>query len=92
VFFAKVRGEHHETEEVVESRTMVYVIEGDIILVSRAITPYLRLLQQLMTSPNMLTPAPMLPWPVRPATRPAIWLGQDLAHQRWLGRSSRRKM
>jgi hypothetical protein len=28
---------HHETEEVVESRTMVYVIEGDIILVSRAI-------------------------------------------------------
>lgn len=37
VFFAKVRGEHHETEEVVESRTMVYVIEGDIILVSRAI-------------------------------------------------------
>jgi hypothetical protein len=37
VFFAKVRGEHHETEEVVESRTMVCVIEGDIILVSRAI-------------------------------------------------------
>ena len=37
VFFAKVRGEHHETEEVVESRTMVYVIEGDIILVSKAI-------------------------------------------------------
>ena len=25
IFFAKVRGEHHETEEVVESRTMVYV-------------------------------------------------------------------
>ena len=37
VFFAKVRGEHHETKEVVESKTMVYVIEGDIILVSRAI-------------------------------------------------------
>jgi hypothetical protein len=37
VFFAKVRGEHHETEEVVESRTMVYVIEGDIILVSKAV-------------------------------------------------------
>jgi hypothetical protein len=37
VFFAKVMGEHHKTEEVVESRTMVYVIEGDIILVSRAI-------------------------------------------------------
>jgi hypothetical protein len=37
VFFAKVRGEHHETKEVVESRTMVYVIEGDIILVSKAI-------------------------------------------------------
>jgi hypothetical protein len=34
VFFAKVRGEHHETKEVVESRTMVYVIEGDIILQS----------------------------------------------------------
>jgi hypothetical protein len=37
VFFTKVRGEHHETKEVVESKTMVYVIEGDIILVSRAI-------------------------------------------------------
>jgi hypothetical protein len=38
VFFAKVRGEHHETEEVVESRMMVYVIEGDIILlVSNAV-------------------------------------------------------
>jgi hypothetical protein len=37
VFFAMVRGEHHETEEVVESNMMVYVIEGDIILVSRAI-------------------------------------------------------
>ena len=37
VFFAKVRGEHHKTKEVVESRTMVYVIEGDIIIVSRAI-------------------------------------------------------
>jgi hypothetical protein len=37
VFFAKVRGEHHETEEVVESRTMVYVIKGDIILVSKTI-------------------------------------------------------
>jgi hypothetical protein len=37
VFFAKVRGEHHETEEVVESRTMLYVIEGDIILVSKAV-------------------------------------------------------
>jgi hypothetical protein len=36
VFFAEVRGEHLETEEVVESRTMVYVIEGDIILVSKA--------------------------------------------------------
>ena len=37
VFFAKVRGEHHKTEEVVESRTMVYVIKGDIILVSKAV-------------------------------------------------------
>jgi hypothetical protein len=37
VFFAKRRGEHQETEEVVESRTMVYVIEGDIILVSKAV-------------------------------------------------------
>jgi hypothetical protein len=34
VFFANVRGEHHKTDEVVESRTMVYVIEVDIILVS----------------------------------------------------------
>jgi hypothetical protein len=37
VLFAKVRGEHHKTEEVVETRTMMYVIEGDIILVSKAI-------------------------------------------------------
>jgi len=37
VFFAKVRGEHHETQECVESRTMVYVIEGNIVLVSRAV-------------------------------------------------------
>ena len=37
MFFAKVRGEHHETEEVIESRTMVYVIKGDIILVSKAV-------------------------------------------------------
>jgi hypothetical protein len=37
VFFAKVRGEHHETEEVVEARTIVYVIEGNIILVSKAV-------------------------------------------------------
>ena len=121
VFFAKARGEHHETEEEVESRTMVYVIEGNIILVSKAILEtlgcipktfplmmtmllleelsqstqipsdlcqmvpriptYLRLLLQLVTSPNMLTPAPMQLWPVRPAR----WLGQDLAHHRWLG-------
>ena len=37
VFFAEVREEHHETEDVVESRTMVYVIQGDIILVSKAV-------------------------------------------------------
>ena len=37
VFFAKVRGEHYETQEVVEARSMVYVIEGDIVLVSRAV-------------------------------------------------------
>ena len=37
VFFAKVRGEHHKTGEVVESRTMVYVIRGSIVLVSRAV-------------------------------------------------------
>jgi hypothetical protein len=33
----KVRGEHNDTEEVAESKTMVYVIQGDIILDSRAI-------------------------------------------------------
>ena len=37
VFFAKVRGEHYMTGEVVESRSMVYVIEGNIVLVSRAV-------------------------------------------------------
>jgi hypothetical protein len=123
-FFAKVRGEHQKTEEVVESRTMVYVIEGDIILVSRAILETLGCIPktfpqvgQFLTDdddaltgrafavnpdpiglrsdgtkdpnipeavativdPNMLTPAPMLPWPARPATRPARWVGQDQA-------------
>ena len=37
VFFAKVRGEHYMTGEVVESRSMVYVVEGDIVLASRAV-------------------------------------------------------
>ena len=37
VFFAKVRGEHYITGEVVESRTMVYVTEGKNVLVSRAV-------------------------------------------------------
>ena len=37
VFFAVVRGEHYMTCEVVESRSMVYVVEGDIVLVSRAV-------------------------------------------------------
>ena len=35
--FPKVRGEHHETKKVVESKTMVYGIEGDIVLVSKAV-------------------------------------------------------
>jgi hypothetical protein len=51
-----------------------------------------RLMLQLFTSPNMLNPAPMLPWPVRPATKPTRWVGQDLAHKRWPMRSSGRKM
>ena len=46
VFFVKVRGEHHETKEVVESRTMVYVIEGNIILVSKAILETLGCIQK----------------------------------------------
>merc|ERR1711888_291913 len=37
VFFAKVRGEHYMTGEVVESRSMVYVMEGNNVLVSRAV-------------------------------------------------------
>ena len=37
VFFAKVRGEHWETGEVVKSKSMVYMIEGNIVLISRAI-------------------------------------------------------
>ena len=37
VFYAKVRGEHHLSAEVVETRAMVYVIEGDIVLVSRSV-------------------------------------------------------
>jgi hypothetical protein len=34
VFFANIIGEQHETEEVVGTKTMVYVIERDIILVT----------------------------------------------------------
>ena len=37
MFFAKVRVEHWETGEEVKSKSMVYVIEGNIGLVSRAI-------------------------------------------------------
>ena len=37
VFFTKVRGEHHLTAESVETRAMVYVIQGDIVLVSRSV-------------------------------------------------------
>ena len=37
VFFAKVRGEHYETQEVVEARSTVYVIEENIVLVFRAV-------------------------------------------------------
>ena len=37
VFFAKVRGEHWETGEVVESKSMVYMIKGNIVLISRAV-------------------------------------------------------
>jgi len=37
VFFAKVRGEHFMTKEVVEARSMVYVTEGSLVLVSRAV-------------------------------------------------------
>ena len=37
VFFAKVRGEHYMTKEVVEARSMIYVTEGSLVLVSRAV-------------------------------------------------------
>jgi hypothetical protein len=37
IFFAKVRGSTMRLSEVVESRTMVYVIEGDITFVSKAV-------------------------------------------------------
>jgi hypothetical protein len=36
VFYAKIRGGHWETGEVVEIKSMVYVIEGNIMLVSKA--------------------------------------------------------
>ena len=32
VFYAKVKGEHHLTAESVETRAMVYVTEGDIMI------------------------------------------------------------
>jgi hypothetical protein len=51
-------------------------------LMGQGIPTYLRLLQQLITSPNMSTPAPMLQW----------WVGQTLTHQRWLGRISPTKV
>ena len=37
VFYAKIRGEHYVTKESVEARAMVYVIEGNIVLVSRSV-------------------------------------------------------
>ena len=37
VLYAKVRGEHHLSAEVVETRAMIYVIEGDILQVSRSV-------------------------------------------------------
>ena len=37
VFYAKIRGGHWETGEVIKSKTMVYVIEGNIVLVSKAV-------------------------------------------------------
>ena len=46
VFFAKVRGEHYMTGEVVESRSMVYVIKGNIVLVSRAVLETLGCIQE----------------------------------------------
>ena len=37
VCYAKVRGEHHLSAEEAETRAMVYVIEGDIVLVLRSV-------------------------------------------------------
>jgi hypothetical protein len=37
IFYAKIRGEQWEMGEVVESKSMVYVIEGNIVLVSKAV-------------------------------------------------------
>ena len=37
VFYSNIRGEHFERGEFVESKSMVYVIEGDIVLVSKAV-------------------------------------------------------
>jgi hypothetical protein len=37
VFYAKIRGGHRETGEVIKSKSMVYVIEGNIVLVSKAV-------------------------------------------------------
>ena len=37
VFYAKIIGGHWKTGKVVESKSMVYVIEGNIVLISRAV-------------------------------------------------------
>jgi hypothetical protein len=37
VFYAKIRGGHWKSGEVVEAKSMVYVIEGSIVLVSREV-------------------------------------------------------
>ena len=37
VFYAKIRGGHWETGKVVESKSMVYMIEGNIVLISSAV-------------------------------------------------------
>ena len=37
VFFTKVRGHYRETRKVFQSRMMVNVIQGDIVLVSKSV-------------------------------------------------------
>jgi hypothetical protein len=57
VFYAKIRGGHWKTGEVVESKSMAYMIEGNIVLISRAVLEFLNCIpKQFLSVGEFLEP------------------------------------